>query len=76
MPRYYFHIREGQDLVRDEEGTEASDLEAAKSEARDSARDLAIDGIRNKRPLEGRLVEVADGEGKTLAVIAIRDVVG
>ena len=76
MPRYYFHIRDGQDLVQDEEGSEVADLEAAKSEARDSARDLAIDEIRNKRPVDGRKVEIADGDGQTLAVVAVRDVVG
>ncbi|HEX3674652.1 MAG TPA: hypothetical protein VHU87_10295 [Rhizomicrobium sp.] len=76
MPRYYFHIREGGNLVEDEEGAEVPDLEAAKSEARASARDLAIDEIRNERRVNGRVIEVADGYGKTLATIAIRDVVG
>ena len=75
MPRYYFHIRDENGFIEDDEGTEAPDLENAKSEARASARDLAIDEIRNKRPVDGRKVEVADEDGKTLAVIAVRDVV-
>ncbi len=76
MPRYYFHIRDGENRVEDEEGTEVPDLEAAKSEARASARDLAIDEIRNERPVDGRVIEVADDQGKMLLTIAIRDVVG
>jgi hypothetical protein len=76
MPRYYFHIRDGENRVEDEEGTEVPDLEAAKSEARASARDLAIDEIRNQRPIDGRKVEIADAEGQTLAVIAVREIIG
>ncbi len=33
MARYYFHIRDGNNLIRDEEGTELPSLEAARAEA-------------------------------------------
>ena len=40
MPRYYFHIRDGDTLVFDDEGCELADWEAIKNEALRSARDL------------------------------------
>ena len=33
MARYYFHIRDGNNLIRDEEGIELPSLEAARAEA-------------------------------------------
>jgi hypothetical protein len=40
MPRYYFHIRDGDTLILDDDGCELADVEATKAEAFDSARDL------------------------------------
>jgi hypothetical protein len=33
MPRYYFHVRDGDDLRKDPEGIELPDLEAARAKA-------------------------------------------
>jgi hypothetical protein len=40
MPTYYFHIRDGDTLILDDEGCELDDLEAIRNEALRSARDL------------------------------------
>jgi Domain of unknown function (DUF6894) len=40
MPRYYFHIRDGDTLILDDDGCELADVEATRAEALDSARDL------------------------------------
>ena len=40
MPRFYFHIRDGDTLVLDDDGCELADLEAIRDEALRSARDL------------------------------------
>ena len=41
MSRYFFHIRDGRILVRDEEGMECRTMAAVLDEARASARDMA-----------------------------------
>jgi hypothetical protein len=40
MPTYYFHIRDGDTLVLDDDGCELDDLEAMRDEALRSAGDL------------------------------------
>ena len=40
MPRYYFHIRDGDTLVLDDDGSELANVEAIRNEALQSARDL------------------------------------
>jgi hypothetical protein len=75
MPRFFFHIREGDRLVRDPEGGEFADLEAAHAEAIACARDLAAEQVRKGETLAGRFVEVADHHAITLASVAFLDVV-
>jgi hypothetical protein len=40
MPTYYFHIRDGNTLILDDDGCELADFEATRKEALQSARDL------------------------------------
>ena len=40
MPTYYFHIRDGDTVVLDDDGCELADFEAIRNEALRSARDL------------------------------------
>jgi hypothetical protein len=40
MPTYYFHIRDGNTLILDDDGCELVDVEATRKEAFQSARDL------------------------------------
>jgi hypothetical protein len=40
MPRYYFHIHDGDTLVLDDDGSELANIETVKNEALQSARDL------------------------------------
>ena len=37
MPRYFFHLRDDEELIRDEEGADLPDLAAARKEAALSA---------------------------------------
>ena len=46
MPRYYLHIQEGSDFIEDETGLELPDLEAAREEALEGARDLWAEVIK------------------------------
>jgi hypothetical protein len=49
MTRYYFHIKDGADLIKDLEGTELPPAAEAKSQALKSARELWADAIKSGR---------------------------
>jgi hypothetical protein len=63
MSRYYFHIRDGETLVPDEEGTECRDMVAVQEEARASVRDLFNVAILSfsRQPLAFIVIEDEDG---------------
>lgn len=46
MPRYYRHIRQGDQLIEDPEGIDLADLDAARAEAIEGIRDLVAEAIR------------------------------
>ena len=62
MSRYFFHIRDGRILVRDEEGMECRTMAAVLQEARASARDIASEARWSVgAPLASIEVEDEDG---------------
>jgi hypothetical protein len=72
--RYFFHIRDGDRLVRDEEGTDLPNMDAARAEARASARDLMMEDLKSLRKKEKRWLEIANENGRVIETISIRDV--
>jgi Domain of unknown function (DUF6894) len=73
MPVFFLHVRDGDQLTRDLEGSTLYDLQAARDEAIKSARELMADSIVS----EGRIgidrsIEVSDATGFTLLVIPFR----
>jgi hypothetical protein len=76
MPRYFFHLWDGNKRFPDLEGSDLSDLDVAIEEARDGARDIAADQVRSQEPINGRRIDVANEAGNVLATVAVRDVVG
>ena len=72
MKRFFFNIREGDDLIEDPDGTLLSDLTSAISEANGAARELLAAQIRNGRSVDGRSIEIADETRTVVAVIALR----
>ena len=74
MPRYFFHVREGSVLHRDEEGQELSDAEAARREAISSSREMLGEKLLHGGALNGRNIEIADETGHVVDVINSRDV--
>ncbi len=63
MPLYFFHIRKGDVLVEDPEGTEVSETEALDEEAIEAARDLLADGDLQGLDRRVWVYEVADESG-------------
>lgn len=74
MPRYFFHIRNNEEIVPDDEGANFDDYEAARGEAVASARDLAINAIRLGEHVSGWKIEIADEKGKVLDRISAREI--
>jgi len=64
MSRYFFHIRDGRVLIRDEEGMECRTMAAVLDEARASARDIASEARWGlDAPLASIEIEDEDGNG-------------
>jgi hypothetical protein len=74
MPRYFFHIRDGWDVIPDDEGIVFPDQTHAEAEGYASARDLAIVAAREVRGFAAYAVEVTDEAGVVLRRIKIEPV--
>jgi len=70
MPRYYFDLRDGDDLAADEEGMVFATIDGAQSEAAHSLADMARDAVRRQRGGKGQFmaIEVRDDNGPVLEV--------
>ena len=66
---YYFHIHDGENVIKDHEGAYFATFELAEKEARASARDLASHLVRGGKSLEGRGMEIADEFGTRLSFL-------
>jgi hypothetical protein len=71
MMHYYFHIRTEGRVVLDEEGLSMPDLQAARTELRASASDLATAEMRAGRTAVGT-IEIEDETGNLIETLAIR----
>lgn len=75
MSRFYLHLYNRIGAVPDEEGTEALDLTTAHRIAVQSVRDIMAEEARKGSiDLFGR-IEIANEEGKVLAVVPFSDAV-
>jgi hypothetical protein len=74
MPRYFFHVREGSSLSRDEEGQELPNVEAARREAINSAREILGEKLLHGGSLNHRSIEIADETGYVVDVVHSREV--
>jgi hypothetical protein len=63
MTRYYFHLKDGADLIQDLEGSDLASAEDARTQALKSARELWADAIKSGRPLGADAVVIADEHG-------------
>ena len=72
MSRYFFHIRDGMVLVRDEEGMECRDMLAAFQEALFSARDIAFQDIGSRSAGPAATIEIEDEDGNAITNTASR----
>src|SRR4051794_35812759 len=71
MARYYFHLRTGSIVTRDEEGTDLPDLSAAQHEAQLSARELVSDAIMAGKRYIPEVFVIANETGRELATFSL-----
>ena len=74
MPRYFFHLRNSED-VPDEEGMELPDGAAAEAEALRSVRAMASQAVLDGHLDLNHYIRVEDTHGDTIAQVNYGDVV-
>jgi hypothetical protein len=72
MPLFYFNIRDGETLDRDDEGRDLPDVAAARFEARQSARDILVQRLFAGQNTAG-FIEIVDETGVILERISIQE---
>ena len=73
---FFLHVRDGDAVFRDEAGSEFANLDAARIEALECARELMSQGILNGGRLGiERMFEIADGTGCTLLTVPFREAI-
>lgn len=75
MPLYYFHIREGDELISDIEGLKLAGEADARLHAVKGARSLLSSAVLQGRLPLGHMILVADADGNTIAEIRYGDAV-
>ena len=73
MPRYYFHLTDGRETVKNPEGMDLSGAAAAREEAMVLARDLKPGKVMPGRSWNGWLVSVVDQHGHQVEAVPIAD---
>jgi Domain of unknown function (DUF6894) len=74
LGRFYFHLSAGNEITRDEEGTELPDLSAAEGAAVLAARELLADAIKSGKPDVPEILVITDEAGRALATVPLATV--
>ena len=62
--RYYFHLTNGEALIRDEEGTEVSSMQSALISAMEMIEELRAEDLSAADEWLGWWLEITDGSGR------------
>lgn len=73
MPRYFFHVCNGNGFTQDEEGRELPDEAAARSAALAGARDIMAEEMRAGQLNPASFIEVEDSEHRHLFTLPFSD---
>lgn len=71
---YYFHLKTGDDIIEDLEGSQLADLPAARLYAVSAARELLAHAIHSGRQTTPDCVLVIDADGRELFSVFMTDV--
>ena len=71
MGHFYFHVKDGANLIQDEEGIELPSVEAARRLALKTARELLCNAVKAEKPTVPEAVVIADEIGQPVEVVPI-----
>lgn len=74
MPRFYFHIRDGEFFEIDPEGLEFTSLEDAVIDARKAAREMLAEKLLANEHIDGQRFEIADQSGEVVETVTFKSV--
>ena len=74
MPRFYLSLRDGE-FLRDDEGQEFADLDAARDTALRGAREIMAEDIKRGVLSLKDSVEITDESGHRVATVMFRDAI-
>jgi len=76
MPRYFLHLQEPPEVIRDEDGEELETLDLAIEEAKAAARELMAASLESGGPLgKGRTILIEDEGGTIVARVRFEDAI-
>ena len=73
MARFYFHLRSGGNIAKDDEGSELADLAAARKEALATAREIVADAVKSGKNGTPDCMIIADDHGSELMTVPMKD---
>lgn len=71
MGHFYFHVQDGNELVRDEEGVDLPDAEAARRQALLSACELLAEAIKHGKDRVPDAFVIADEAGRAIEILPV-----
>jgi hypothetical protein len=69
MGRFYFHLRSGEKVIADEEGSDLPDVATARLEALAAARYILADAIRSGTKKIPEAFVISDSKGRELETV-------
>ena len=69
MGIFYFHLREGDELLADDQGVDLPDVSAARREAELAAREILADAIKSGRDDIPQAFVIADEQGREIDTV-------
>ncbi|MGA9797218.1 MAG: hypothetical protein WBQ17_16960 [Rhizomicrobium sp.] len=74
MALFYFHIRAGDEFIRDPEGTECADADIARMEAMQSVRELIAEALRHGEDPDHRVMQITGRDGNIIGEVQFADI--
>jgi hypothetical protein len=73
MPRFFFHLREAENWISDDEGQVLDGTEAALESAQLSGREILAEKVRAGDAIDNEQIEIVDEDGEKIAVVKLKD---
>lgn len=75
MPHYFFHVRDGERILRDLEGLDFENEATALEEARAAAVDMLDDALATGADVSEQVILVVDGHDRTIGTVLLRELI-